>query len=241
MADLTRVIDIQRVATGIPGLDDIIEGGLPMGRLHLVTGTAGSGKTTFGMQFLYAGATQYNENGLFVTLQEELSDTVKDMSRYGWDLETLRNENKLALIQSPVPFEVCYCPGGADIDSLLDMVHKRATEINARRLVFDSLAQLGLPYSDPVLLRRDIMRLGALLRELGCTTILITEMVEGDTRISRYGVEEFLAQGVIILHVSPTYRALQVSKMRGTRHDTGLHRMRFTEKGILVVPGAAPF
>jgi KaiC/GvpD/RAD55 family RecA-like ATPase len=163
------------------------------------------------------------------------------MARYGWDLEKLRDENRLGLLQSPVPFEVSYCPGGADIDTLLDTIHKRATEVNAQRLVFDSLAQLGLPYGDPVLLRRDIMRLGALLRELGCTTLLITEMVEGETRISRYGVEEFLAQGVIILHLSPTYRALQVSKMRGTRHDIGLHRMRFTEKGLLVVPGAAPF
>ena len=234
-------MDIKRVATGIPGLDEIIEGGLPKGRLHLVTGTAGSGKTTLGIQFLYAGATEYGENGLFVTLQEELSDTAKDMARYGWDLEKLVQEKKLAMLPSPIPFEVSYCPGGADIDSLLDTIHKKAMEVNAQRLVFDSLAQLGLPYSDPVLLRRDIMRLGALLRELGCTTLLITEMVEGDTRISRYGVEEFLAQGVIILHLSPTYRALQVSKMRGTRHDIGLHRMRFTEKGIVVIPGAAPF
>lgn len=241
MAEAADKIEIERVATGIPGLDDIIEGGLPKGRIHLVTGTAGSGKTTLGIQFLYTGATQYNEAGLFVTLQEEIPDTVKDMARYGWDLEKLRRQNKLALVQSPIPFEVSNCPGGADIDTLLDTIHKHAMEVNAKRLVFDSLAQLGLPYSDPILLRRDIMRLGALLRELGCTTLLLTEMVEGDPKISRYGVEEFLTQGVIILHLSPTYRALQVSKMRGTRHDIGLHRMRFTDSGLVVVPGVAPF
>jgi KaiC/GvpD/RAD55 family RecA-like ATPase len=231
--------DIPRTPSGIPGVDEILEGGIPKGRVILLTGTAGSGKTTFGLQFLHSGATEHHQNGLFITLQEELSDTIKDMSRYGWDLEKLDRERKLTLIQPAVPFEVGR--EAIDIDSLLDRIHRSVLEVNAERLVFDSLAQLALPYADPVALRRDVMRLGALLRELGCTAFLITEMVEGEQRISRYGVEEFLTQGVIVLHLSPTYRALQVTKMRGTNHDTKLHRMRFTEKGLAVVPGETPF
>jgi KaiC/GvpD/RAD55 family RecA-like ATPase len=231
--------DIERVPTGIPGLDEIIEGGLPKGRTVLVTGTAGSGKTTLGIQFLYTGATRYGENGLFATLQEESFDIVKDMARYGWDLEKLSQQQKLALVESGVPFEVS--EESMDIDTMLDIIHKHATKVDAKRIVFDSLAQLGLPYADLVSLRRDVMRLGSMLRELGCTTMLLTEMVEGDQKISRYGVEEFIAQGVIILHLSPTYRAIQVAKLRGTKHDTGLHRMRITDNGIVVGPGEAPF
>lgn len=231
--------DIERIPTGIPGLDEIIEGGLPKGRTVLVTGAAGSGKTTLGIQFLYDGAAKHGENGLFVTLQEELLDLTQDMARFGWDLEKLNQQGKLALVQPPIPFEVSQ--GNIDIDTILDLVHKRAVEVDAKRIVFDSLAQLGLPYADSVALRCDLMRLGAMLRELGCTTMLITEMGEGDQRVSRYGVEEFLAQGVIILHLTPTYRAIQVAKLRGTKHDTGIHRMRITDKGIVVGPGEAPF
>jgi KaiC/GvpD/RAD55 family RecA-like ATPase len=231
--------EIERVPMGIPGLDEIIEGGLPKGRTVLVTGTAGSGKTTLGMQFLYSGVTRYGENGLFVTLQEELHDVTQDMARYGWDLGELAKKRKLGLIQSATPFEVRQ--EGTDIDTMLDVIHKKAMDVDAKRMVFDSLAQLGLPYADLAALRRDLMRLGAMLRELGCTTILITEMIEGEHKVSRYGVEEFLAQGVIILHLTPTYRAIQVAKLRGTKHDTGIHRMRITDKGIVVVPGEAPF
>lgn len=231
--------DIERVPTGIPGLDEIIEGGLPKGRTVLVTGAAGSGKTTLGIQFLYSGATKYGENGLFVTLQEEMTDIFKDMSRYGWNLEKLSQQGKLALVQSPIPFEVSQ--ENITIDAILDTVHRHATEVDAKRLVFDSLAQLGLPYTDLVSLRRDVIRLSSMLRELGCTTMLLTEMAGGDQRISRYGVEEFVAQGVIILHLAPTYRAIQVAKLRGTNHDTGVHRMRITEKGIEVRPGETPF
>ena len=234
--------DIKRVPTGISGLDDIIEGGLPQGRTILVTGAAGSGKTTLGMQFLYNGAVHYNENGLFITLQEELTDLIQDMNRYGWNLERLVQQRKLALVQPPVPFEVSQgSQGNIDIDTLLDEIHRRAMEVDAKRLVFDSLAQLGLPYSDLVSLRRDLMRLASMLRELGCTTILLTEMTGIDQEVSRYGVEEFLTQGVIILRFAPTYRAIQVAKLRGTKHDTGIHRMRITDKGITVVPGEAPF
>ena len=124
---------------------------------------------------------------------------------------------------------------------MLDIIHKQVMEIDAKRIVFDSLSQLGLPYSDVLCLRRDIMRLSSLLRELGCTTILITEMPQEGNMISRYGVEEFIAQGVIVLHSTPVSRSIQITKLRGTKHDTGMNRMRITENGLVVIPGDAPF
>jgi KaiC/GvpD/RAD55 family RecA-like ATPase len=230
--------DGARVPTGIPGFDGLIEGGFLRGRSVVLSGPAGSGKTTFGMQYLYNGAAQYGESGVFVTLEEEADDLAADQGRYGWDLDGLRRENRLAIVTSPVPFEVN--GGDMNIDTLLDVIHATVVAVNAKRIVFDSIAALGLSYREPVLLRRDVLRLGAALRDLGCTSLLLTEASEGGYASTRYGVEQFLAHGVVILHSTPAYRSVQVSKMRGTRHDMGIHLMRMTEKGIVITPGESP-
>jgi len=191
------------------------------------------------MQFLHSGCTSFEENGVFVTLEEEAADLTKDMSRYGWELKQLVDQGKFSILQSPIPFEVSQ--KRVSIDSLLDNIHQEAMKVDAKRIVFDSIASLGLPYADTVTLRRDVLRIGAMLRELGCTTLLLTEMLEGEKRITRDGIEQFVTHGVIALHVTPTYRAIQVVKMRGTNHDMGIHRLRITEKGIVVMPGERPF
>jgi circadian clock protein KaiC len=228
---------IERVPTGIHGLDDLLEGGIPRGRIVALSGTAGSGKTTFGFQFLQHGITAHGEAGVYVTLEEETSDLYHDMGRYGWDLSEQVSAKKLRILESPVPFVV-----GAPIsvDALLDRIHEAVSAVNAKRIVFDSVAALGLPYTDMVGLRRDVMRLCSMLRELGCTTLLTTEMPDGES-ITRFGIEQFVAQGAIILHMAQTYRGIEIRKMRGTRHDTNVHRMRITEKGLVVSPGEHPF
>ena len=154
----TRGPDLERAPSGIAGLDELIEGGLPRGRIILVTGTAGSGKTTMGFQFLQPGIVAHNEPGVYVTLQDEIADLVQDMGRFGWPLQEHVNNHKLALVRSPIPFEV---DAPLATDTLLDKIHSAVTQINARRLVFDSLAALGLPDDDHVRLRRDILRLCA--------------------------------------------------------------------------------
>ncbi len=230
---------IERVPSGIPGLDDLMEGGLPRGRITLVTGTAGSGKTTLGMQFLWSGITEYKEAGAYVTLEEEAEDLRAEMGRYGWDLRALEEARRFRIVQSPVPFEV---PGVAvSVDHLLDTIHAEAVAIDAKRIVFDSVAALGLPYGDPIQLRRDLHRLCAMLRELGCTALLLTERPEEESRTTRYDIEQFVTQGVIVLHLSRTYRGIEVRKMRGTRHDTNVHTLRITDRGIIVHPGEHPF
>jgi KaiC/GvpD/RAD55 family RecA-like ATPase len=230
---------IERMPTGIPGLDDLMEGGLPRGRITLVTGAAGSGKTTLGMQFLWSGATEHAEAGAYVTLEEEAEDLRAEMGRYGWDLARLEEEKRFCIIQSPVPFEVAGV--SVSLDQLLDAIHAQVVSIDARRIVFDSVAALGLPYGDPIQLRRDLHRLCAMLRELGCTALLLTERPEEESRITRYDIEQFVAQGVILLHLSRTYRGIEVRKMRGTKHDTNVHTLRITEKGIVIHPGEHPF
>lgn len=229
--------NIQRVATGIHGLDDLLEGGIPQGRIVALTGSAGSGKTTFGFQFLQHGIAACDEPGVYVTLEEEAADLYQDMGRYGWDLNSWVQDKKLTLLKSPIPFEV---DAPISVDDLLDQIHRAVTNVNAKRIVFDSVAALGLPYSDMVTLRRDVLRLCAMLRELDCTTLLTTEMPDGD-HITRFGIEQFVAQGAIVLHAAQTYRGIEIRKMRGTRHDTNIHRMRITDRGLVVSPGEHPF
>jgi KaiC/GvpD/RAD55 family RecA-like ATPase len=230
---------IERVPSGIPGLDELMEGGLPRGRITLVTGSAGSGKTTFGVQFLWAGAVHHGEPGAYVTLEEEPEDLQEEMARYGFDLERLKADKRFCIIQSPVPFEVTGVT--ITIDQLLDTIHSSVIAIDAKRIVFDSVAALGLPYGDPIQLRRDLHRLCAMLRELGCTALLLTERPEEENRITRYDIEQFVAQGVIVLHFSRTHRGIEIRKMRGTRHETDVHTMRLTDRGIVVHPGEHPF
>ncbi len=227
-----------RVPTGVPGLDSMIEGGLPEGRIIGVTGATGSGKTTLGLQFLQHGIAECNEAGVYVTLEDEVSDVVQDMARFGWNLREHIEGNRLAVVKSFIPTEV-NTPRAVDI--LLDDIHAAVTQVNAKRLVFDSLSALGFCYTETTNLRRDVLRLCALLRELGCTVVMVTEMPDRGEATMRFGLAQFVTQGMLVLHMAHAYRALEVRKMRGTRHDINVHRLHFTEHGLKVAPGDHPF
>ncbi|MEI8188742.1 MAG: ATPase domain-containing protein, partial [candidate division NC10 bacterium] len=164
---------LERVPTGIPGLDELLEGGLPRGRITLVTGVAGSGKTTLGVQFLWAGATQHREPGAYVTLEEEAGDLRAEMGRYGWELGRLEEERQFCIIESPIPFEVSGV--SVSMDELLDTIHSRVLALDAKRIVFDSVSALGLPDGDLIQLRLDLHQLCAMLRVVGFTAFLLTE------------------------------------------------------------------
>lgn len=232
-------MEFRRIPTGVKGLDELLEGGYPAGRVNLVAGKAGAGKTTFGMQFLIHGITDCKENGLFISIEEEQDDLLHDMSRFGWDLKKFQDEKKFYLLKPPAPLEVSQAM--INVDDLLDAIHKKVTEIDAKRIVFDSVVALGLPYTDIMSLRRDILRLCALLRELGCTTLLLTEMPEEGGDITKFGIEQFVTQGVILLHYTRSHRGIEIRKMRGTKHNTNIHLMRLIDEGIIVNPHEHPF
>lgn len=238
LASLASPGALRRVPTGVPGLDEMIEGGLPQGRIIGVTGATGSGKTTLGMQFLQHGIAACGEAGVFVTLEDEVSDVVQDMGRFGWDLRGHIEANQLAVVKSFIPTEV-NTPRAVDL--LLDDIHAAVTQVNARRLVFDSLSALGFCYTETTNLRRDVLRLCALLRELDCTVLMVTEMPDRGEATMRFGLAQFVTQGMVVLHMAHAYRALEVRKMRGTRHDINVHRMHFTSHGLEVAPGDHPF
>jgi KaiC/GvpD/RAD55 family RecA-like ATPase len=218
----------EKVPTGIQGLDEMLYGGIPRGNSVLLAGPTGSGKTTIGMEFLYRGASIHNENGLFVSFEEDPNDIVANIP-FDWMLPKLISERKIAIIK--------YDPYRHE--DIIDTVRSAIKEINAKRLVIDSLTALSLYIEDVKDIRRKIMDLNDVVRNLGCTSIYIGEIRNhAPQEISRFGVEEFISSGLIVLmvsrHGSELVNSLVVKKMRGSPHDKKIRPYKFGIDGIVV-------
>ncbi len=226
-----RMTKIERVKTGIKGLDELISGGIPAQSTILLSGVAGSGKTLFAFQFLYNGAVKYKEPGVYISLEEEPERIIKSVSvTFGWNLNNLIKKKLISVIKAEL----------YNFDKLKMLIQDEVDRIKAKRLVIDQSTILGLFFEKPLEVRKGIFELSRMLRKLGCTTILISELTEGTTGISAFGVEEFIVDGIIILYYlkegNVFTRALSIRKMRNTDHDTGIHPIRITKDGIIVYP-----
>ena len=220
---------IKKVNVGVSGVDEILDGGIPENSLVLLAGTCGTGKTTFGLQFLYQGIKN-GENGVYVTLEEIPERLELTASLFGWDLKKLEKEKKLLIIK----------PELYKYESLVADIEDAVKNINAKRLVIDSMAILGSYFSDSFELRRKVLELNEILKGLNCTTLAISEIEEGTNKISRYGIEEFTVDGVVILYYikreNNFLRAIAVRKMRNTPHSSKIHPLEITNKGLEVFP-----
>ncbi|MDO8647169.1 MAG: gas vesicle protein GvpD [Candidatus Diapherotrites archaeon] len=236
---------MNRVPTGITGLDELMEGGVPEGRSVLISGGTGTGKTIFGIQYLYQGAKKYNEPGIYVTLDERPELIRQDMIRFGWDLRKLEDENMLQIIDGslakiglPSEEQFSLPSSGFDLDKLLLEIMRVAKRIGAKRLVIDSLPALGMNFENEVEVRKAILKLSYLLAKTGVTSLMTSEVAEGENKFGRYGVEEFVVDGVIVLHYmgigTQSNRTMHIRKMRATKHSEDLHPLEITEKGILI-------
>jgi circadian clock protein KaiC len=224
---------MERVRTGVAGLDEILGGGVPKNQLLLVTGTSGTGKTIMCCQFLFNGVKKYNEPGVYLSFEEPAESIRENMKEFGWDFGELEKAGKFAFIKYD-PFR---------IDEIFSMLDSTIREIGAKRVVVDSISALGLHVRDRSELRRMIYNLSVILRKLNCTSLLVSEIVHGtEPRLSRYGVEEFVADSVVVLYYerveSVFNRALQVWKLRGSKHSEMLHPYLIDgKKGIVVSAG----
>lgn len=241
---------VERVPTGIYGLDELIEGGFPKGRAMLVSGGCGTGKSIFTMQYLYRGAMEYNEPGIAVILDERPEMLREDMKRFGWDVEKAENKGLLALIDAssgrvgfPSTEKYSMPPMGIDVDRLLLKVMQVADQIGAKRIGLDSLAGLGMYLEKESGIRKTIMKINYMLSRTKLTAVMTSEIPEqsfgvGPSVFSKYGIEEYVADGVIVLHYlgigTETNRNLFVRKMRGTKHVEDILPMEITNKGIVV-------
>ena len=241
---------VERATTGIHGLDDLIEGGFPRNRTILVAGACGTGKSIFSMQYLFHGITQCNEPGVFVTFDESPENIRSDMLRFGWNLREHEAHNTFALIDgasaragTPSTEQNALQSNQLDINRVLTEVLTVCRRIGAKRLVIDSIPALGFQLDNEHEIRKIILRLSQVLSKSGMTAIIPTELPEqpagqGQMIFSKYGVEEYIADGVLLLGLigtsSKADRTLYIRKMRGTAHSGAIHPCTITENGMIV-------
>jgi KaiC/GvpD/RAD55 family RecA-like ATPase len=241
-----------RVPTGIPGLDDLISGGLPRGRTILLSGTCGTGKTTFAAQFLYNGATKYNEPGILVTLEQNSAEIRNDLLLFGMDIKKLEDEGKITLIDtslskiglkdfmSPAVLETgkgsfSLSPGEFRLENLIALIIETANKTGAKRVVIDSLPALDYLIKDADDIRRTLININYQLKQQKLTTLILTEG-ENEETISKHGVEEYIADGVIIMKINEALdaRTLKIRKLRATKHTLKPTTFDLTNQGITI-------
>lgn len=247
---------------GIPGLDEMIDGGIPDGYSILVTGGPGTGKSTFAMQFLHEGEKKFGEKGLYITFEENPENMRRNFSKYGWELddveilclkpkrvEPLDKKGEDSFI---IPWSAYTGREGSkfpmsafSIKDVKNLIKKKAKEEDIQRLVLDSLSSLVLLEQDEFKVRQEIHEIIDMLEGLGCTSLILTEMPGGAEGISKFGVEEFLLQGVIVIYNtkkgSKRVRGLEVLKMRGRKHSDKICLMEMSDNGIVVYPEESLF
>ncbi len=221
-------LEIERTTTGIIGLDKIICGGLPKPSVTLISGSAGTAKTTFLLQFIWDGL-QNKENGLFITLEEMPEEIKKDALQYGWDFEKYEKAGECN-IEYFDPFEL------GDISSRLkDLIIVN----NYKRVVIDSTSLFGMYINDTYKVRKKLFKLVQALKSAGCTALLSSEIPEKSDKLSLFGVEEYVVDGVIILYYTGmengVCRNIAVRKLRLTDYKNGTFPFNITDKGIKVL------
>jgi KaiC/GvpD/RAD55 family RecA-like ATPase len=224
---------MERIRTGIKGLDELVEGGFPQGSTVLVSGGTGTGKTIFSTQYIYNGAVQYNEPGLFVTVESNPKNIAWNMESFGWDIRKMQEEKKINI------YRLHLGPKRSFSDQLkeeLDTITSIVKELGIKRIAVDSTTAFASLIHDPSEIRSLLFRFGDGLKELDCTTLMTAETKSEKNTFSAFGVEEFMADGVIVLYFMPPNRSLFVRKMRGTKHDKNVHPFDMTGEGIIVKP-----
>ncbi len=196
---------LQRIPSGIPGFDQIVGGGLIRDRVYLLAGPAGAGKTIFSTQFLYNGISKYNENGVYVVLEETPQQLRENMyNSFGWNIQTYEDNGNIVVldaISSRLGLssgERYVVPRPFTLESLLYEIQNAIQTVNARRVVIDSLDAMSLELTQ-VDLRSLIQRLTMILKSFGCTTLLVSGQAE-TTNQGRKSVEEYVVDGMIRLH-----------------------------------------
>jgi len=225
--DETKISKTSRISTGVPGLDEKLQGGFVPNSTVLVTGEAGTGKTIFCTQFIW-NALCLGENGVYVTLQQSPEEIKNDVLPFGRDFYSAEVRGQARII---------YIEPTDDVNKVVKEILKHVKDVGAKRLVVDSITLIGEQAKD---VRKSLSYLVRELKTIGVTTVITSEVEEGSKKISKFGIEEFIVDGVIILRcgadiVGDRPRSLQIKKMRRTKHDLHYHPFEITERGIRVI------
>jgi len=234
-------LPITKVKTGIPGLDEILNGGIPSRNVVLLSGGPGTGKTIFGQQFLFNGILNGNA-GVYLALEEHPVQIRVNMAQFGWDVKRYEAEGKFAIVDAftsgigeAAKREKYVVQAVDDFPMLIDMVRTAIKDLNAERVVVDSVTTLYI--TKPALARSMVLQLKKVLSGLGCTSLLISQVSVTERGFGGPGVEH-AADGIIRLDLDEVngelYRSLIVWKMRGTAHSMRRHPFEITNNGIVV-------
>jgi circadian clock protein KaiC len=229
---------LRKSPTGIPGLDEITGGGLPEGRPTIVCGGPGCGKTMLGIEFLVRGATMFDEPGVHMAFEETPQELTENVASLGFNLADLSSQNKLYLEYVHIERGEIQESGEYDLEGLFIRLGHAIDSIGAKRVVLDTLEALFSGFSNQGILRAEIRRLFRWLKDKGVTTVITAE--RGDGALTRYGLEEYVSDCVILLDhrvtEQRTIRRLRIVKYRGTVHGTDEYPFLIDERGISVVP-----
>jgi len=225
--------DIPRIDVGIEGLDEMIQGGVPERSLMVAVGEAGTGKTTFGLQFLNE-AIQNGERAVFITLEESRERVVQSADEKGWNFSEHTASGDLAVVDID-PIEMAN-----SLTSIRNELPRLVEEFGASRLVLDSVSLLEMMYDDQSTRRTEIYDFTKALKEAGVTTMLTSEASEDNPFASRYGVIEYLTDAVVVLrYIRPedfreTRLAVEIQKIRDANHSRETKPYEITHQGISV-------
>ena len=242
MAKVSRPIvpppQLSKAPTGINGLDEITGGGLPRGRPTLVCGSAGCGKTMLALEFLVRGATQFGEPGVFMMFEENAQELTANVRSLGFDLDKLVAKKNILLDHVRVERSEIEETGEYDLEGLFIRLGHAIDSIGAKRVVLDTVEALFAGLPNHAILRAELRRLFRWLKDRGMTAIITGE--KGEASITRYGLEEYVADCVITLdhRVAEQIctRRLRVVKYRGTAHGTNEYPFIIGERGLSVLP-----
>jgi circadian clock protein KaiC len=239
----TDAFEGDRCITGIEGLDRILNGGIPRGNTVLITGSCGTGKTTLSFEFLLHGALN-DENSLFISVTENWEKLIKNVIPYSFYDETLLRTRKLIMIDLSAIYRKLGLEkeefSMEDVDIIVKAIADIVKEWNVKRLVIDSITSICFQLKTKEKIRDFILNIGKSLSEAGCTSILVSEISPGEQSYSMYGVEEAIADGIVLManleRRGDLLRTLQVVKMRGTMHSRAKYVLDLTPVGVLLVP-----
>lgn len=230
---------VELIETGIPELDEILGGGIPKGNSVLLSGSCGTGKTILGEQFLFEGAKKNNEIGIYISLSEPRDKIISNLEPFKfYDPKLIENE-KIKILDITQDARLINLEP-LTVNGIISMVSSIIRDSGAERVVIDSLTAICNSLGTERNIREFIFELGLQLGYLDCTTIFISEIQPMRFKYSVYGVEEFIADGVILLSEhedkGDLIRTLQVVKMRGVNHARNRHVLEITEEGIKLKP-----
>ncbi len=235
------VMAMKKLKTGIPGMDEILNGGIPERNIVLIAGGPGTGKSIFSQQFIYSGL-EMNEGGVYVALEEHPVQIRKNMESFNWKVEKFESAGMFAIIDaftggigSSAEREKYIVKDPDDIREMIDVLKRAIKETSAKRVVIDSVTTLYL--TKPTIARKVVFQLKKVIAGLGCTALFVSQVSVADRGFGGPGVEHGV-DGIIRLDLDEIEgelkRSLIVWKMRGTSHSMKRHPFKITDHGIIV-------